>query len=256
MLCDLHVHSTFSQDSEATMEEYCQAALRQGVKTICFTDHLEGNPVDPGYGLFDFRGYFDELQRLRERYQDELTLLAGVEISEPHLYPGLLEQCRAYPFDMLLGSVHFWVGDIFPSQMKQQGINAQQSFQLYWAEVEKAVSNGGFDVFAHLDYPKRFYHRLYYEPEQIQHIFSLMKKNNIGLEVNCGGFRRQFSEANPGDDLLSLYTDCAGDKATLGSDAHRVSTFAYGIDKGRALLAEHSIQEVYYKNHQPVLVGE
>ncbi len=48
VMIDLHVHTHHSCDSRVTMEEYCTEALARGVTTICFTDHLDCNPVDEG----------------------------------------------------------------------------------------------------------------------------------------------------------------------------------------------------------------
>lgn len=252
MFCDLHVHSSFSLDSDTTMAQHCRSALERGFGCVCFTDHVEGNPADPAYGFFDFDGYFRQLEEVRRQYEGRLIVLAGAEISEPHRYPSLVEKCHSYPFDMLVGSVHFWVGDIFPSRMKAAGIPARQSFAAYWQEALLAARAGGFDVFGHFDYPKRFYHKLLFEREQVQEIFQAMKGNNIIPEINCGGLRRQTPEANPGESLLKLYKEGGGSMVTIGSDAHRASTFGFGVDQGKELAAAMGLREVYFNQRQPV----
>lgn len=40
---DIHVHTEFSCDSEAKMEDYILEAKKKGVSMICFTDHVDLN---------------------------------------------------------------------------------------------------------------------------------------------------------------------------------------------------------------------
>ncbi len=37
---DIHIHTEFSCDSEAKMEDYILEAKKKGITTICFTDHV------------------------------------------------------------------------------------------------------------------------------------------------------------------------------------------------------------------------
>lgn len=38
---DVHVHSSFSTDSETAMENQVKAAIAAGVNVLCFTDHID-----------------------------------------------------------------------------------------------------------------------------------------------------------------------------------------------------------------------
>ena len=38
---DLHTHTSFSTDSDAPIEQMAQTALEKGLKTICFTEHMD-----------------------------------------------------------------------------------------------------------------------------------------------------------------------------------------------------------------------
>ena len=40
-LADYHVHSRVSPDASASMAEMAEAAIRQGLHELCFTDHVE-----------------------------------------------------------------------------------------------------------------------------------------------------------------------------------------------------------------------
>ena len=66
MICDMHIHSCFSVDSLTPMELQCTSAVERGIEAICFTEHADYNPVDPGFGFYDREGFFDNIERLRE----------------------------------------------------------------------------------------------------------------------------------------------------------------------------------------------
>ena len=43
---DMHIHTEFSCDSEAKIEDYILEANKKGISTICFTDHVDLNTND------------------------------------------------------------------------------------------------------------------------------------------------------------------------------------------------------------------
>ena len=66
MNADYHIHTSFSSDSSAKMEDYIKQALALNLDEICFTDHTDyGN-----YGCFscNFESYFKEIKILQEKY--------------------------------------------------------------------------------------------------------------------------------------------------------------------------------------------
>ena len=80
VISDCHVHTSFSADCEAPMEQMVLSAIQRGIQTLCFTEHYdEDSPFinDPeGERLrfvFDFDVYYEELQRMREKYKDRIT---------------------------------------------------------------------------------------------------------------------------------------------------------------------------------------
>lgn len=41
MLCDYHVHTHYSDDSEYLMEDVVKDGINKGLSEICFTDHVD-----------------------------------------------------------------------------------------------------------------------------------------------------------------------------------------------------------------------
>lgn len=251
LTCDMHVHTRFSCDSEAGMEAYCLRALQLGVTTVCFTDHVDHNPRDYGFGYYDADAYFEELRLARERFGGRLTLLAGLEFSEPHVYPEEFEEYVKLPYDFIIGSVHYWHEDLFPSEMTAQGVPVDVCYRGYWREVRRAVEFGGFDCLGHIDFPKRYYGELLYDEAEILEIMSLTVDNGICLEVNTSSLRKGLAEPMPGRGILELYRAAGGIYATVGSDAHRPEDLAAGRETASELLSIVGLHEVTYAGRKP-----
>ena len=58
MKTDYHIHTEFSCDSEAKMENYVKQALERDIRMLCFTDHVDLNPEDYGYNYYNVKKYF------------------------------------------------------------------------------------------------------------------------------------------------------------------------------------------------------
>ena len=59
MICDMHVHSNFSVDSPTLLSFHCAAAVERGIEAVCFTEHVDYNPADPGFGyIFKNTAFF------------------------------------------------------------------------------------------------------------------------------------------------------------------------------------------------------
>lgn len=244
-MIDLHVHTHHSCDSSVTMKEYCDRAVNIGITHICFTDHVDHNKTDEGYGFYNSQKYFDELSRCRDIYNTNLAILSGIEFSEPHVYKKELEQYCKLPYDFVLGSIHFWMNDLFPSEMVSRSIPLETVFEKYWEQVYAAVCFGGFDSLAHIDFPKRFYKDSVWKKEQMIDIFSAMNKNNISLEINTSSLRKGLNETLPGIQLLDLYKLSGGKNITFGSDSHSVEDLAFGYDIVKCFLSDDLTCNLY-----------
>ena len=216
---DCHIHTRFSQDARQTMEEACERAVSLGLDAVCFTEHQD---FDETYrDFYDPEAYFAELERMRERYDGRLRILAGLEFEELTQHLPELEQAQKRSYDFILGSVHCWIGDLFASQIAELGLPLERVYELYWEEILKMVRCGGFDAVAHLDFPKRYMgDALWYDPAVLDEIFGEMRKRGLVLEINTSSLRKGCREAMPGEALLRRYKANGGEYVTLGSDAH------------------------------------
>ena len=89
ILWDCHMHSSFSADSDTSMEDMIHEAIRQNLSGICFTEHLDPDyPPTPDNETFelDLDGYRETTFRLYEKNIRKLNIHFGIELGlQPHL---------------------------------------------------------------------------------------------------------------------------------------------------------------------------
>lgn len=233
---DYHMHSNFSCDCKARMEEMCQAALDHGVPEIGFTDHYDLHPAEDCRNWFRLEPWAESLARVRAQFGGRLTVRAGIEIGEPHIFRDAAQAVLAsYPFDYVLGSLH-WVGpdSIFdPNYFRSR--RPDDAWGDFYLELERMTRVGGFDVLSHFDVPVRTAFQVYgaYDPCRYEHLIRPVLKNcidhGIALDINTKGLDTPAKTLTPGLDILRWYVDMGGERVTFGSDAHRPVRVGDGI---------------------------
>lgn len=255
MITDLHIHTEFSCDSEADMEQYIKRAMNQKMHMICFTEHVDFNKDDYGYNYYMPDRFFEKYNLMKEKYNDFIRVYAGIEFGEPHLYADKLKQLSIYPYDYIIGSIH-WIGNMFPCQKVREQYSAKEFYTLYWEEVLNTVKQGGFDSLGHIDFPKRYYGEIYYSEARIKDIFKRLLDKNMVIEINTSSLRKGYSETMPGKELLEIYKDCGGTYITVGSDAHEIKDIGADNDIAKELIKDFAFQEVIYEHRNRIIVTE
>ena len=108
MLWDTHMHTHHSGDSDALMPDMIQAAVRQNLDGICFTDHFDYDyPDDPNLFLLDFDSYIKEVRSFQDTCHDRLSIRLGIEVGlQPHITEINRKAVTGHPFDFVIGSSH------------------------------------------------------------------------------------------------------------------------------------------------------
>lgn len=224
---DMHVHSKFSIDGMSTMEDYCLIAGKTGTRVICFTEHVDFNSAEKNLSIvkdnrkqnFVVDDYFREINRLRKKY-GSLTLLSGIEFSEPSLFPEEFALYSSYPFDCITAGIHHCYNSVFPGA---GNLSVSKAIYEYYQIMQKTVELGGFQVLAHLDFPKLFFDKWVIDDDVLDMILSTMIDKNILLEVNTSS-------------LLQKYINYGGRIAIYGDYSHYTSKplhdFIYESNKG------------------------
>lgn len=257
---DYHMHTTFSEDADDTLETMCLRAIELGIPEIGFSEHWDVGPYEKYPRFFRPEAWYAELNRLSVLFDERLTIRAGIEVAEPHLYPHEAAEILTHaPFDYVVGSVHF-VGDKFVFDEANYRIqNADEVYEAYFTEVETMLRTANLDIVAHLDIPARTGKPIFgYNPTryeiQIRRILDMIIKRNLALEVNAGGLRKASQNLMPDPLILKWYAGMGGERLTIGSDAHAADQVGLHLDKAleavRAAGLSHLTQFEGRKGHQ------
>ena len=238
---------------ESRIEAYVEAAARHGVAEIGFTEHLyrcvEAAPI---IGPFWERSshpvlaaqaralFVADLNLSLERYVEVvvaardrgLPVLLGLEVD---FFPDSIEQVveflQPFPWDYLIGSVHFVDGWSYDSpeviaEFTRRGI--RQAWADYFEWETALAASGAVDVLAHVDVIKKLGHRPSAEPLDLyRRVVEAAAKSGTAVEVSSQGLRFPIKEVYPGPTLLRMF-QTAGVAITLASDAHRPSQAGWG----------------------------
>jgi histidinol-phosphatase (PHP family) len=226
LIPDLHTHTNFSCDCQATMVEMCRSAVAKGIAELGFTEHFDLIPQDPCFAYFDLSGWWAELERCRELFQGELTIYAGIELGEPHRHAEQMRRLLAeHPWDYALGSLH-WVGEELIFDRNYFRKSPDEAYRSYFHELKVMAETADFDVLAHLDVVKRFGFEAYgpfevtrYEAE-IRAVLQAIAGRGLGLEINTSPLRRSVQQTSPAQPVIDWFFEEGGRWLTLGSDAH------------------------------------
>ena len=261
---DYHMHSTFSCDCKASMADMCAAAVEKGIPEIGFTEHydLAAGELDGCRDYFRLEPWAAELERQRAAFAGRLTVRAGIEIGEPHIFA---EQARAllarYPFDYVLGSLH-WIGpdSVFDSAYFRAHPEPE-AFQLFYEELARMTAVADFDSLSHFDVPVRTAFDIYGRYAALEHLDYLRPvlrncvERGLALDLNTAALRRRAAVLTPGLDILREYVALGGERITLGSDAHRPQHVGYGLDMALQIAREAGLRYVtQYEGREARLV--
>lgn len=252
-MLDYHVHSDFSYDCDLPLAESCPAAIAAGVTEIAFTDHVEHEPADPGYGAYRAEAYFRAIDEARERWGDRLTILRGIEVDFNERIADdvgrFLERYGA-EYDVVIGSVHY--GDdremLFADYFANRSLD--EVYARYFDRVRQAVETGWFDTIGHLDLPKRYAPRTHrdYDPlrfrEHLEPVFRALIAKNVSFEINTSGLRQAPKASMPGPAIVRWYVAAGGRLVTTGTDSHTARTIGVGLAATLDMLALCGIEAV------------
>jgi len=111
LICDYHMHTPLCGHASGHPEEYANHALKMGLKEIGFSDHAPF-VVKPLQGITmkmdELPLYHTMIEDVRARFKGRLEVRIGIEAD---FVPGYEKQTKtildAYPYDYVIGSVHF-----------------------------------------------------------------------------------------------------------------------------------------------------
>lgn len=236
------------------LDRYVETALERGATEIGFTEHLyrciESEAVlgqwwndDPDPVLateieeivrternLSLDKYVEVVVDAKDR---GLPVKLGLEVDfQPGTEEKILALLEPYPFDYLIGSVH-WVGAWWPDRKRgmeeYERLGDRPAYEKYFAAETALAESGLVDVLAHADFVKRAGGRPYHPPVDLYEKVALAAAaSGTAVEVSSAGLRQPIQEIYPAPLFLEMFNR-AGVGITLASDAHRPEDTAWEL---------------------------
>lgn len=257
---DYHVHTAFSCDSDAPMEEMLKTAIDKGLNEIAFTDHVD---FDPRYPFTNYNEYIDFINTLKDKYKNQINVVFGVEVGLENQWADKINSfIKEYPFDFVIGSSHaVETLDVYFDQKKYfQDRTKEQAYTIYFQEMLKNIQKcNGFCVYGHLDFITRYGmyddNSLKYSDyrDLIDNVLKALIERGRGIEINTSGFKYGIENTYPSLDIVRRYRELGGEIITVGSDAHYTKYVADHIDFAYNMLKEAGFDYVCtFREKKPI----
>ncbi|HEV7886777.1 MAG TPA: PHP domain-containing protein, partial [Acidimicrobiales bacterium] len=219
----LHLWPHGSPAAPLRIEElaaYCERAQAEGVEEIAVTEHFfrfaQADGAVRGFWdddagtapalRADMAAYWDEhvgadlddyAEVLTAAKQAGLPIVIGLEVD---YYPGRMDAVadalKGYPFDVLLGSVHWlgaWGFDYYENPVVQaewERRTTEEVWRRYTEAVEELAASGVCDVLAHPDLCKVTGRRPAEPDEFYDRLAEAAASSGMAVEVSSAGWRK------------------------------------------------------------------
>jgi len=270
----LHLWPHSQSDAQTTVDQvaaYCERAVAQGVTEIAVTEHLfrftqakdrlggfwddlPGDELRPGMAAYwdhharvDLDDYVEVVQAVKDA---GLPVVLGLEVDYyQDRMDDVADLLHGYPFDVLLGSVH-WLGTWRFDVLSDPQVLAEwdhRDIDAVWEEYTRAMeelgASGVCDVFAHPDLVKIAGRRPDVPDEFYDRITEAAVASGMAAEVSSAGWRKPVGEQYPAPPLLRRFVD-QGVPLTTASDAHTLPDVAERADDLRTLLTDAGVSSL------------
>ena len=284
----LHLWPHGQRDTAPTVEQlaaYCTRASAAGVREIAVTEHLfrfvqadaalagfwEDDPRPDlrsamadywaEHAHADLDGYVEAVLAAKAA---GLPVVLGLEVDH---YAGRMDKVAAllddYPFDVLLGSVH-WLGawgfdnvDDPAALDEWDARRVEDVWAAYTEALEELAASGACDVLAHPDVCKVTGRVPPVADELYDRMAEAVAASGMAAEVSSAGWRKPVGEAYPALALLRRFR-AAGVPVTTASDAHVLEQVGDGMGRLHRLLTSvgyDSLTAYRARQPQPVALG-
>ena len=168
-LSNYHSHCTFC-DGRSIPEDFVRFAITHGFRAYGFSSHSP-LPFETFWNMSkdDMPEYLQEINRLKQKYSDQLEIYAGLEIDYlDETYNASIPYFQELPLDYRIGSIHFL--PVSERLVEENMVCIDGSFREYAHSVErhfegdvrllvkrffdttmKMIEAGGIDIVGHMD---------------------------------------------------------------------------------------------------------
>jgi histidinol-phosphatase (PHP family) len=245
LIVDYHMHLRTSRGELAhdsrLVEVFVEAAIEAGLDEIGFTEHvyyfrqtrsLWSVAYQTERCVYDIEPYVRAVVEARGR---GLPVKLGLEVDYVR---GREEETREllapYPWDYLLGSVHFIDGLGIDGEPKlSDSVGVEEAWHRYFDTLAAAATSGLFDSLSHPDLVKIFGERV--DSFDYGPVVDAIAESGAAVEVSTAGLHQPVRELYPHPEFLTACCE-RGVPVTMASDAHEPRHVGRDFDRAQDLL--------------------
>lgn len=241
MKCNYHTHCTYC-DGKEPIEAFVKQANEIGLNHLGFSSHAPV-PNENDFAIEENRipEYVKEVHSFQENSNTQLFV--GLECD---FIPGMTQKFdhyrNEYQLDYIIGGVHLvrpanderlWFIDGSKREIYDAGLdilfnnNIQKAVTTFWEQSFQMLEEEHLDIIAHLDKIKMHnQHRFFTEEEKwyidlVDHALSLIKKNDVIVEINTRGLYKKRCDAFYPSDYILAQAKKMHLPFIISSDAHK-----------------------------------
>jgi len=256
MLINYHNHTRWS-DGRATLEEMIAGARAAGLAEFGISDHYapfpDGRTVDWALPPAFLPEYVARVLAAKEAETSGLVIRLGIEID---FFPETIEATKTvlaqYPFDFLIGSVHFVKpgSHFFPIDFAASYWEALSPDEVntiwrrYWQAICALAESGVCDFIGHLDLPKKFGFLPTTDlTDEVNAALDVIAAAGLAIEINTSGWQKPIAEAYPASPLLRSAHEL-DIPLLINADAHLPIDAAADFPRARILARDAGYSEL------------
>lgn len=183
---NLHTHTWRCGHATGQDCEYVENAIKAGFSLLGFSEHIQYRADNGKYNRIDFEDfkfYFSDIRAMKKAYENQITILCGLEAAYvPEVMDDLLELSAESDY-ILLGQHQGGLVD------KKYCVKCDDNDVLqYAADIEAGLETGLYSVIAHPDFFMNARNSWSEQcAEAAERICRAAKKHKVPLELNLKG---------------------------------------------------------------------
>lgn len=233
-----HTHTRRCGHAVGSDEEYIQAAIKAGITTLGFSEHLGYDGWDDANERIPFKdndAYLDDMQKLKVKYIDKIDIRIGFEYEFFEDCVDFLKQMKS-KCDYMINGQHA----IDRSNQYLHVTCSDDDVDTMANQVCRGIELGLTDYLAHPDYFMLAHDELNERNKQaIRRIAVCAKEHHIPIEANLKGMRYGTKNYSYGAQFRYPHKELFAILADIGCDI----VFGYDAHNPEIFLQEHLIHD-------------
>jgi len=258
---DFHVHLEEGPYTIEWIRRFIEIGEKRGVIEFGFSEHGHRFKESVGFLASDgFRGRWtrgeatesieDYIEVVEKAKKLGLPVKLGIELDYIPEYEEVIRKfAKSYPFDYVLGSVH-WLKDFgfdHPALIHEwDEKNVDEIYDKYFDTLQLAVKSGIFDAIAHPDVIKVFGYKARKDMSQrYDELAKVIREMDICVEVSTAGLRKPVRELYPSSQMMEYFKKY-NVPIMINSDAHVPEDVGRDFDKALKFIKGFGYDKICY----------